>query len=247
MTKQYKMICNMKIFKYILSATLAMILSCSAISCSDDDKEPSVSPTASGTVTDKDGNEYHWVRIGNLDWMTENLRCDDPFYEDIYNPKWVNKWGDPLALSGTLKDWKKWYEDFGNYYSWEEAVAYAPEGWRLPTDEDFKALESELGMNKGELDREGWRSGASELMTQQGVGTMLDFRFGGEICNYSYSNIDLYHQYDYGYYWTSTNTEINKEPAAYARMITPGKNAVNRLVILQNLHFLSVRYVRDAK
>lgn len=41
--------------------------------------------------------------------------------------------------------------------------------------------------------------------------------------------------------------EVNHEPAAYARMITPGRNAVNRLVILQEKHCLSVRYVRDAQ
>ena len=237
----------MKIFKniYIWAIVLAGTLSFAA--CSDDDDQPSVSPVSTGTVSDKDGNEYKWVRIGKLDWMTENLRCDNPFYDDVYNPKWTNGYGVGLSLTGTLEDWQKWYAEFGNYYTWEEAVANAPDGWRLPTDDDFKTLERELGIKQGDLDKEGWRKGASNLMMQNGEGTCLHFVFGGEICNYSYSLIGLYHQYDYGYYWTSTDIEINGEPASYARMITPGKNAVNRLKILHEQHFLSVRYVRDAQ
>ena len=100
------------------------------------------------------GKEYKWVRIGKLDWMTENLRCDNPFYDDVYNPKWTNDYGDGLSLTGTLEDWQKWYAEFGNYYTWEEAVANAPDGWRLPTDDDFKTLERELGIKQGDLDKE---------------------------------------------------------------------------------------------
>lgn len=216
--------------------------------CSDDDDMPNVQPTASGTLADKDGNEYHWVRIGKLDWMTENLRCDEPFYEDTYNPKWTNEFGWPLSLSGDAEDWKDWYDSFGNYYSWQEAVDNAPDGWRLPTDNDFKALERELGMKTSDIDKEGWREGASTLMSQGEGGTMLHFVYGGAVGpSLNSSAIDLMHQYDYGYYWTATDTEVNHEPAAYARKITPGMNAVNRIVILQEKRCLSVRYVRDAQ
>lgn len=223
-----------------------LVLSFVMGACSDDD-ELVINPTATGTLTDKDGNEYHWVRIGNLDWMTENLRCDAPFYEDVYNPKWTNDFGYGLGLDGSLSDWKQWYADYGNYYTWQEAVDNAPEGWRLPTDEDFKTLERELGMKAADVEMEGWRSGVSFLLVQNGVGTSLNFVFGGEVCNASNSTISLYHQGDYGYYWTATDVEVNKEPAAYARMITPGINAVNRLAILQDKHCLNVRYVRDAQ
>ena len=228
----------------IIIWTWILALSLLVSSCSDDDKEPTVLPKATGTVTDKDGNEYHWVRIGNLDWMTENLHCDTPFYEDLDNPKWSSQWSG-LTLNGDLDAQKKYFSLFGNYYTWQEAMDYAPDGWRLPTDEDFKSLERELGIKN--VDAEGWRDGASGLMTQENEGTCLSFRYGGEICNYVYSSMGLYHPYDYGYYWTGTYVEVNHEPAAYARMITPGRNAVNRLVILQERHCLSVRYVRDAQ
>lgn len=233
----------MKRKKYILLGMLALAFSLTLSSCSDDD-EPTVIPINSGTVFDKDGNEYKWVRIGNLDWMTENLHCDLPFYEDLDNEKWDDYYS--LSLNGGYDANVNYYNTFGNYYSWQEAMDNAPEGWRLPSDDDFKALERQLGMKPSDLDKEGWRNGAASLITQRGEGSMLDFRCGGEICYYSW-NVAIYHPYDYGYYWTSTDMEINGEPASYARMITPGKNAVNRLKILHEQHFLSVRYVRDAQ
>lgn len=43
----------------------------------DNDNEviPVVKPDASGTYVDeRDGNEYGWVRFGDLEWMTSNMR-----------------------------------------------------------------------------------------------------------------------------------------------------------------------------
>ena len=59
--------------KYII----AIFACCWAIfsSCSDDDKLPNINPAATGEYTDeRDGNTYGWVRIGDLEWMTSNLK-----------------------------------------------------------------------------------------------------------------------------------------------------------------------------
>lgn len=229
--------------RYILLMFCLVATATALVSCSDDDKLPIVKPVATGTMTDMDGNEYHWVRIGNLDWMAENLRCGTPFYEDIYS----EKWGDiEFSWNGTREEAEEHFARFGNYYSWQEAMDNAPEGWRLPTDDDWKNLEQALGMSKAEADKENWRSGASWLMTQGTEGTGLGFLYGGQICYFSW-NLTLYHDYDYGYYWTGTKTDVNGEPASYARSITPSRNAVNRIIVLHEQHFLNVRYVRDAQ
>ena len=234
--------------KKILYILIGVLMPFWAISCSDEDNQ-NVMPSATGTMTDKDGNEYHWVRIGKLDWMTENLHCDTPFYDDRENPRFTNSLGNSWLYfaNGDLTYQKQCYENFGNYYSWQEAVDNAPEGWRLPTDEDYKSLERSLGMKNSDVDKEGWRNGVADLLTQRDEGTMLNFRYGGQICNYDFSFISLYREYDYGYYWTATDTTEHNEPAAWARVITPGRNAVKRTLVLQQQHCLSVRYVRDAK
>lgn len=228
----------------VIGLLFALTLGCLS-ACSDDDDLSTVVPTASGMMQDKDGNEYKWVRIGKLDWMAENLHCGTPYYEqDRNDPKW-DDWSS-LSLPADIPTCQQMYKTFGNYYSLQEALDNVPDGWRLPTDEDWKNLEKSLGMKSSDLDREGWRKGASFLMTQENEGTMLNMRFGGCICYFGYS-VSLYHYYDFGYYWSSTSTLVNNEPAAYARQITPGTNAVNRLQILQEHRFLSVRYVRDAQ
>ena len=200
---------NEKVRKMAMILFLSLAIGCLS-SCSDDDDTPSVAPSASGVVQDMDGNEYHWVRIGNLDWMTDNLRCGTPFYEDAYNDKWGRR---SLALPKSMETSKLIYDNFGNYYSWQEAMDNAPEGWRLPTD--------------GEV-------------------SQLNMRYGGSVYFLGFS-LSINHYYDFGYYWSATSTSINGEPAAYARMITPSRNAVNRLQVMQEEHFMSVRYVRDAQ
>lgn len=233
---------NEKVRKMAMILFLSLAIGCLS-SCSDDDDSPSVAPSASGVVQDMDGNEYHWVRIGNLDWMTDNLRCGTPFYEDAYNDKWGRR---SLSLPNSMETSKLIYDNFGNYYSWQEAMDNAPEGWRLPTDDDWKNLERALGMRQADIDKEGWRSGCSYLMTQDGEGSQLNMRYGGSVYFLGYS-LSINHYYDFGYYWSATSTSINGEPAAYARMITPSRNAVNRLQVMQEEHFMSVRYVRDAQ
>ena len=128
---------------------ISMYVCCCAVfcSCSDDDKLPDVRPAAKGEYTDvRDGNTYGWVRIGDLEWMTENLKYQVgglPYYECTYDVFGANY---PVAVRSQLinTDFEADYETYGNFYTWQEAVESCPEGWRLPTDEDWKNLEMAL-------------------------------------------------------------------------------------------------------
>lgn len=141
---------------------ISMYVCCCAVfcSCSDDDKLPDVRPAAKGEYTDvRDGNTYGWVRIGDLEWMTENLKYQVgglPYYECTYDVFGANY---PVAVRSQLinTDFEADYETYGNFYTWQEAVESCPEGWRLPTDEDWKNLEMALGMSAGDANAEGWR------------------------------------------------------------------------------------------
>lgn len=96
--------------------------------------------------------------------------------------------------------------DFGRLYSYEGAVAAVPDGWRLPTDEDWKELEKCLGMSGYEADKfDCWRG--------DGIGTLLKAGAGGigfnalyAGCNaYTPANDELFIRKDEGaYFWTST-------------------------------------------
>ena len=46
---------------------------------------------------------------------------------------------------------------FGYLYTYEGALIAVPQGWRLPTDEDWKDLELNMGMSEKEINSLEWR------------------------------------------------------------------------------------------
>ena len=77
--------------KWINKLLLSIVWVGLVASCSDDDSHelPVISPVSTGTFTDtRDDNTYNYVRIGNLEWMTENCRyrtSDCKYYVDYGN------------------------------------------------------------------------------------------------------------------------------------------------------------------
>lgn len=217
------------------------------VSCSDDDDSiPTVTPTTTGTFTDTDGFVYGWVRIGRLDWMTSNYHggqawntqtiiSDNGYEDDLYSDH-----------SDEVED--SLIQVRGNFYNLQQALDLCPNGWRLPTDNDWKQLEMALGMSQSEADKEGWRNGAGYLMQQTAEqGTGLAMPCPGEITAWITSIPSMYHEGDYGYYWTSTIDTTTQNECAYIRVISPVLNKVERASQTTRLNFISVRYVRNAQ
>ncbi|NLG18375.1 MAG: hypothetical protein GX556_13665 [Fibrobacter sp.] len=100
-----------------------------------------------GDVMDQDGNVYQSVRIGNQVWTVENLRTTRLNNgEEIPHVANSNSWAD-LTTPGycyyknsiNANDQQKW----GALYNWYAVNTgnLAPEGWHVPTDEDWTELE----------------------------------------------------------------------------------------------------------
>lgn len=241
-----------KMKKWYLKKTILAILPLMAASlvftaCGDDDdiKIPDVKPSATGTMTDSDGNEYKWVRIGNLDWMAESFRGGESWIGQDY----VSENGIMYTLYADNDEVaEERIQRLGNYYTYQQALDLCPEGWRLPTDDDWKQLEITLGMSKSEADKTGWRNGAAQLLTQGTEGTDLNFGYAGQLASYYTASIQEYHVGDYGYFWSSTiNTEV-ESPCVFIRKISPAvPNKVERSATDMKYRYLSVRYCRDAR
>ncbi|MFK7758182.1 MAG: FISUMP domain-containing protein [Flavobacteriales bacterium] len=72
-------------------------------------------------IDQRDQNQYHYIELNGLNWMTENLR---------YNTEasmCVNEESDKCFSCG-------------EFYLVEEALSICPVGWRLPTEKEVKGI-----------------------------------------------------------------------------------------------------------
>lgn len=138
-------------------------------------KEFTTRPSAENMLMDADGNIYKTVKIGDQTWMAENLKATMyadktpiPLVED--DVEWFDFTRESLGFC--------WYENvlthgyaYGGLYTWaaatrafegistiEEGVqGVCPDGWHLPSDDEWKQLEMHLGMSQADADAEDWR------------------------------------------------------------------------------------------
>lgn len=119
----------------------------------------------------RDGKSYKIIKIGNQVWFAENLA-----YLPSYNEYQSSK-SSPVsivyrnnneasmeetdfeALSQDLSIIKEsqTYKKYGVLYNYTASLNACPNGWRVPSDDDWKELESFLGMNSTDLDKMGHR------------------------------------------------------------------------------------------
>jgi len=158
----------------------------------------------SGTFTDKrDGQRYKWVRIGKQIWMGENLNY---------------KTNDSWCYDNNKGNCNK----YGRLYKWKNALKTCPRGWHLPSDDEWKIIEVELGMTKKQADEWGARENAgSKLRSKEG----WDFEYNGNnssgfnslpsgIFTGLYSNLG-----SQAYWWTSTKDDKTSATTRYLSWI----------------------------
>ncbi len=97
-------------------------------------------------VDPRDGNIYKTVKIGNQIWMAENLR----YIVNLGRGAYV--YGDSSTiLNGAKSDYN--YKTYGLLYDFDTAQIACPEGWHIPSDDEWKELEMTLGMSEKECNK----------------------------------------------------------------------------------------------
>ncbi|MBK7083142.1 MAG: fibrobacter succinogenes major paralogous domain-containing protein [Flavobacteriales bacterium] len=148
-------------------------------SCKKDEDTPDPAPTTTPTpqcVADIDGNRYDTLSIGGLTWFTENLRVrrfknGDSIPYVSGNAQWLAE--HDLALCSAYQNDEALVPLHGLLYTVavvQDPRGVCPEGWHPSTDDDWKQLESHLGMPASELDSVtlpgpygAWRGGTANV------------------------------------------------------------------------------------
>jgi len=224
----------------------------------------------SGTFTDeRDSTEYKWVKIGEQIWMAENLAYlpkvsppsdgsnTEPYYY-VYGYKGSSvreaKETDNYTTYGVLN-----YTTCGVLYNWPAALEACPDGWHLPTDEEWKQLEMYIGMSQSEADQagnrgtdEGTKLKATSGWNNNSNGTD-DYGFSalpGGYRYYGFSALPGGYRYDGGYFLTIgytsywwTATELGSNEARRRHLYYNGTD-IYRYYSYKKAGF-SVRCVRD--
>jgi len=111
-------------------------------------------------IADIQGNLYNTVTIGSQVWMVENLRTTK--YNN--NTNIPNVQGAAAWINLTTPAYCWFANDIGKaswgaLYNWftVQTGRLCPTGWHVPTDDEFKILETYLGMTADQLNEWEWR------------------------------------------------------------------------------------------
>ncbi|MBN2416279.1 T9SS type A sorting domain-containing protein [bacterium] len=122
-----------------------------------------VAVTVERVVRDNDGTLYDVVKIGDQWWMAENLKVRRfrngeviPFITG-YVDEWANLSTPGSCVYGDSEDTPESYGLLYNWYALADNRGITPPGWHVPSDLEFKELESFLGLTGTQLDSIGRR------------------------------------------------------------------------------------------
>jgi len=201
--------------------------------------------SATGTVSDIDGNTYKTITIGTQVWMAENLRTTK--YNDgtaiplvTGNTAWSNLnspgycWADNDSESNKIT--------YGALYNWYavNTSKLCPKGWHVATDAEWTTLIAYLGGLKvagGKLkSTTGWDSLTEDKASNSNGFTALPG-------DYREANGTFHDVGKHGFWWTSSESDQGENSAWMRRM-----NYCSSSVFANSyakMDGMSVRCVRD--
>ena len=195
-------------------------------------------------LVDIDGNVYQTVQIGNQHWMAENLkvthyRNGDPIPHLTSNSDWAST---SLGAYCAYDNNEGNVETYGRLYNWytvDDPRGLAPQGWHVPTDDEWQTLVDYLGGSSvagGKLKEAG-----TEHWNSPNTGATNESGFTALPGGYRSSNGYYYYMGNFGYFWSSTE---GSSDLAWSRRLDYNSSGVYRYDG-RRLFGFSVRCLRD--
>lgn len=209
-----------------------------------------------GFISDIDGNSYKTVLIGDQWWMAANLSVtrfndgsslikEESFSSWLENENPAYCWFNNDEITN-----RNPYGAMYNAYAIESNKNICPSGWHIPSDDEWKILESILGMPDNELDNLGYR-GTLEGGKLKETGTTHwktpntaasdEFGFSAIPGGMRSPNNDFVSFGNAGFYWTSSTNELGD---FYRRLLYYEESRIHRSTSPHNTG-LSIRCVKD--
>ena len=163
-------------------------------------------------------NMSQTVTIGTQVWMTKNLdvskfRNGDPIPEAKTTEEWENAGKNKQPAWCYYDNDPKNGEKYGKLYNWytvNDSRGLAPEGWRVPSNDEWTVLETYLGSDNAGLklkSTSGWKKGKGNNSSGFS-GLPGGYRYNGSsFVNITYSS----------FWWSSTE---DSEGSAMARGVS---------------------------
>lgn len=118
-------------------------------------------------VDTRNNQSYNTVLIGTQCWMAENLNIGTMINSTSGGTNSDGEQTDNSTIEKYCYDNNTSNCDtYGGFYQWDEMMQYVttpeiqgicPDGWQLPTDDEWKTMEMELGMTQAQADATNWR------------------------------------------------------------------------------------------
>ncbi len=204
-------------------------------------------------VDTRDGTTYTTVPIGSQCWMAENLNIGAEIHAG------TNQSDNSTIEKFCYQNNSSYCDTYGGLYQWDEMMQYAttegvqgicPAGWHLPTDEEWKTMEIQLGMDSGNADAIYWRNSGN-------VGQKLKEAGTAHWVSSSGSNSSGFTAFGSGYrsggnnfnnlryearFWTSSEYNLSN---AWFRFLSYSQSGVYREVDSKTNKGYCVRCVKD--
>lgn len=173
-------------------------------------------PPGSYGKIDYKGQTYRTVKIGDQEWMAENMNADEDG-------------------SVCYKDSTKYCDMYGRLYSWDAAMKVCPEGWRLPDTTDWSILFESVGGKATAATHlkatSGWTQNGDgngddafgfSAFAAGGSDTGSDVKYAGKGIDAAFWTSEVKNSYDawgVGMYWNDSYPTIDENLIASRRSV----------------------------
>jgi len=223
-------------FFYFSLVSLCVIL---LVSCDKSDSEPA--------CKDADGNVYTTIKIGNQEWMAENLRTTkyrngDAIPNITADAQWITQTAGAYCVPKNEAANKAIYGCLYNWATITDSRKIAPEGWHIPTKTEWEQLvnflggDSIAGSKMKETGTTYWTAPNSDATNSSG--------FNARGAGYRSYETGEFENFGDNAYWWSTTTDDTDPLDAYRCKLYNDEKGVS-IKASSKVYGMAIRCVKD--